>query len=721
MNLLFVIPYPVFGGPHNEALRLAGPLRERGWNMTILLPNEPGNAAAWLRGCGIEVTQLPLHRMRATADPRPHLQFALGFAPGIAGIRRLIRRRSIDLVLAAGLLNTHAAIAGRLEQIPVVWKILDSRTPATLRSILMPLASHVADALMFTGHRVMEAHLGSRRVDIPTFVYSPPVATNRFRQSNERRLATRRSLNIPEGAPVVGMVANLNPQKGIEYFIRAAAVVYAANPEVHFLVVGSHYAAHSRYSQLIQDELTKGDVPSKQFIFIDARPDVENCYPAMDVNLVTAVPRSEGITTTLLEAMACSVPVIATDVGALREVVFDGKNGFLVPALDPEAIASATNRLLEDPVLRERMGAEGRRRAVDHYDVRVCTDIHLAAFEAAIQHCRVTYPAAFLDRPGPVVPDDVVDLAGLLVCPGCRHRLNWFAEEASCTSCGKSYQVDNGIPILLQHKAMSDHDELKHHQDTMHKVEQAAFFDHQQAEEFEVNRPHETPRLYRWIMAEKFRRSVAALARAVPNAKVLTVCGGSGMDAEFLARTGARVITSDISLGAAQRSQERARRYGLAISSIVADVEDLPFRDRSVDVVYVHDGLHHLKDPVVGLAEMARVAGRAISISEPSRSALTALAVRLGLALEQEEAGNRVARLNPKEVAAELHRYGYQVVRSERYGMYYRHHPGRVFASLSNPFIFPLVQAAVRGTNKLAGRFGNKLTVQAVLQRPPDG
>jgi glycosyltransferase involved in cell wall biosynthesis len=324
--------------------------------------------------------------MRARPDPRLQLQFAVGFAPEIAGIRRLIRSRNIDLVLAAGLVNPHAAIAGRLEQIPVVWQILDSRTPAMLRSILMPLASHVADALMFTGHRVMDAHIGSRRVDIPTFVYAPPVATDSFRPSNERRLATRRSLNIPEEAPLVGMVANLNRQKGIEYFIRAAALLHAASPAVHFLVVGSLYPARSRYSRLLQDELTKASVPSKQFIFMDARPDLENCYPAMDVNLVTAVPRSEGITTTALEAMACSVPVIATDVGALREVVFDGKNGFLVPPLDPEAIASATTRLLGDPALRARMGAEGRRQAVDHYDVRVCTDIHLAAFEAAIQH-----------------------------------------------------------------------------------------------------------------------------------------------------------------------------------------------------------------------------------------------------------------------------------------------------------------------------------------------
>ena len=92
---------------------------------------------------------------------------------------------------------------------------------------------------------------------------------------------------------------------------------------------------------------------------------------------------------------------------------------------------------------------------------------------------------------------------------------------------------------------------------------------------------------------------------------VLTVCAGSGMDAEFLARSGYRVIAADLSLGAALRCLDRARRYNLDIAPIVADAEHLPFPDQSIGLVYVHDGLHHLQDPMAGLIEMARVASRA--------------------------------------------------------------------------------------------------------------
>ena len=173
------------------------------------------------------------------------------------------------------------------------------------------------------------------------------------------------------------------------------------------------------------------------------------------------------------------------------------------------------------------------------------------------------------------------------------------------------------------------------------------------------------------------------------------------------------MTTSDLSLGAATRAKARSERYGLGIQSIVADVEHLPFADQSVDLVAVHDGLHHLDDPYAGLSEMARVARRWVVVTEPARASITRLAIRLGLALETEEAGNRVARMEPSEVAAFLEARGYVVLRAERYAMYYPHHPGAVFSLLSRPFVFPIVRVGWRLANALLGRFGNKMVVVA--------
>ena len=105
--------------------------------------------------------------------------------------------------------------------------------------------------------------------------------------------------------------------------------------------------------------------------------------PGFDLFLQTSVPRSEGVSTTVLEAMASGIPVVSTDVGALSEVVVDGVTGWLVAPLDDGAMIKAATTLLDDAEARARMGVEARLRAVELYDVEVSADAHLRAYELA--------------------------------------------------------------------------------------------------------------------------------------------------------------------------------------------------------------------------------------------------------------------------------------------------------------------------------------------------
>ena len=302
-------------------------------------------------------------------------------------------------------------------------------------------------------------------------------------------------------------------------------------------------------------------------------------------------------------------------------------------------------------------------------------------------------------------------LLALLVCPDCHGDLDRRGDAMTCVACRAAYPVRDGISILLPSglDASSVHDEIDHNH--AHKHGQAAFYDRGLAEEFEITRPRGAPEAYVWLLEQKFRRGVAHLPPLAART-VADVCCGSGMDAEMLARAGARVIAFDISEGCARRARERARRHGLEYLAVVADVEHLPLRDRAVDIAYVHDGLHHLDAPLAGVREMARVAAQAVSINEPAAAAATALAVRLGVALDREDAGNRVGRLRPADVARELAAAGFDA-RGERYLMYYRHEPGTLLAAASRSATLPVYRAAVRTADAALGRWGNKLNVTA--------
>jgi glycosyltransferase involved in cell wall biosynthesis len=389
---LLVVHYPIFGGPHNHALRLGPALLARGWETSVLLPSEPGNAARRFSDAGIDVAQIVLHRVRAKRDPRFAIEFVRTLPGEVAHIRRVIREKQVSVVVVGGLVNPHAAFAAWLERVPVIWKIVDSRTPPLLRWVLMPLVHRLADVVMYDGQALVKLHIGTQKPPIPSFVYFPPVDTIRFRPSPERRLRMRAMYGIPAEAPVIGTVANLNPQKGIEFFVRAASDIQVRRPDAWFVVIGARYPMHREYNALLDAELAASSILPGRLLFLGDRPDIENYYPMMDIKVITSVPASEGTTTTAIEAMACGVPVVTTDVGAIREVVEAGKTGLLVQPLDQQAIAQAVMGLLDNAGVRRSMGECGRRRALERYDTEVAAEHLVTILNEAMRSNRARPP-----------------------------------------------------------------------------------------------------------------------------------------------------------------------------------------------------------------------------------------------------------------------------------------------------------------------------------------
>jgi SAM-dependent methyltransferase len=250
------------------------------------------------------------------------------------------------------------------------------------------------------------------------------------------------------------------------------------------------------------------------------------------------------------------------------------------------------------------------------------------------------------------------------------------------------------------------------------KAGQADYYDHNVEDpEFEINRPYGESRVYRYLMDFKFARIIKLLGSSIQGSNVLIVCCGSGMDAEYAVRSGARVVALDISSGCLDRASVRAQRHGLNYALVRGDAENLPFRDGSFDYAFVHDGLHHLPTPELALTEMARVARLGIMVTEPADANVTKVLIRSGLMKPYEEAGNYVVRFHPQQLATLCRSLGFDRVRSSRYLMKYGHPPARWWRHLDSE---PLFQAA-RATfltfgSALFGRWGNKLAF--VAERP---
>jgi len=171
----------------------------------------------------------------------------------------------------------------------------------------------------------------------------------------------RRELGIAPDAPVVGTVANFKEHKGHRFLLEAADRVRREIPGARFVLVGSGPLETEIRRQVAKLSLQDA------VVFAGFREDAWRAASAFDVFALASV--HEGLSLAVVEALALGKPAVVTRAGGLPEVVEHGRQGLVVPARDPRALADAIIRLLEDAELRRSMGTAARRRA-DDFDIR---------------------------------------------------------------------------------------------------------------------------------------------------------------------------------------------------------------------------------------------------------------------------------------------------------------------------------------------------------------
>ena len=182
--------------------------------------------------------------------------------------------------------------------------------------------------------------------------------------------AVRREFDIPAAAPLLLTVAVLRELKGIQFMIQAMPAILAEQPEARYLIVGSG----DHHVQLVEEVRRLG--LENRVIFAGARKDIPALMSAADVFVLPTL--TEALPTVLAEAMAARLPIVASRVGGVPEMVTDGVNGRLLEPGDPRQLAETCLELLARPEVRAEMGGRGRSIVEQKFDVRVQAE-HLRA------------------------------------------------------------------------------------------------------------------------------------------------------------------------------------------------------------------------------------------------------------------------------------------------------------------------------------------------------
>lgn len=200
---------------------------------------------------------------------------------------------------------------------------------------------------------------------------SPQVCDEVASQTRRRASLVRNGVPIPEqvapppGTKTVGFIGRLDPNKRVEDFIAAAALVGADHPELRFVIAGAGLSRdpyEERYRTMVRDLDLEGSVT-----FLGQ---VEHAESLLDTFDIFVFPSAlEGHPLVLLEAMARGTSLIATDIPGIRDSVADGEEGFVVPVGSPTDIADRIRILTQDPKRAQAMGNAARERAIRDFAV----------------------------------------------------------------------------------------------------------------------------------------------------------------------------------------------------------------------------------------------------------------------------------------------------------------------------------------------------------------
>jgi len=184
---------------------------------------------------------------------------------------------------------------------------------------------------------------------------------DRFKTLPDKNEA-KHDLGLPNKVLVIATVASLTPQKGHKYLLEAAREIISKYPDVRFLLVGD-----GELKEQLRDLRDKWKL-RPQVIFLGARLDIPKILAAADIFVLPSL--WEGLGLVLVEAGLAGLPVVASKVDGIVEVIQDGHSGFLVPPKDANALAKAIQALVEEPRLRREMGESGRRVASACFDIK---------------------------------------------------------------------------------------------------------------------------------------------------------------------------------------------------------------------------------------------------------------------------------------------------------------------------------------------------------------
>ena len=369
-----VILEGTFGGPQSQILQVAARLEDSGIRTIAVIPKKDSCIfARKLEGAGVPFRKLHLHRLQS--NPGRILLHMVFLLPEVIKLALCLRREGVALVHCNTSWQIHGVLAGKLAGCKIVLHLHDTRRPWPSK-VLFGLLGRLSDAYVVAGRRARERYFTglngvSARKRIAE-IQAPVDTAGVFNPEN----ATPAPEMLNDGGLNITTVGNINPDKGIEYFVGMASALNDRYDNLAFHVVGARLDSQAHYADRLSDMVQREGLTNLRFHGYSG--DVASVLKATDVFVCSSV--TEASPMAVWEAMAMEKAVVSTDVGDVATYLHDGVNGCVVHPEDSSALAEKVGALIEDEELRATFGRRARATAIAELDISVCVDKHRSLY-----------------------------------------------------------------------------------------------------------------------------------------------------------------------------------------------------------------------------------------------------------------------------------------------------------------------------------------------------
>lgn len=367
-KILFLHAGSEMYGADKVMLDLIKNLDKTKYNPYVILP-EDGILVEALRAIDVKVSIVPYPILRRKYfNIRGVLKYIIEYFKYSKQLVKIAKKESIDIIHN----NTSAVLEGcyisKKLNIPLVWVVHEIIVkPKFIFKIICKIIAHYSNKVIVVSDAVKKHLLSSgyftknivkviyNGVDVKHF--NPDVNCNYLYQE----------WSIPSTAKIVGMIGRVNSWKGQEDFLLATNKVLEKNKNAYAVIVGGVFAGEERYKDILLENINNSPFKDR-IIYSDYRKDPETIHKLFDIFVLPSI-NPDPLPTVVLEAMATGKPIVGYAHGGVCEMVKNGVNGLLVEPRNPDLLADAINKLLQNKKLCKQMGKNSLERFNDNFSM----------------------------------------------------------------------------------------------------------------------------------------------------------------------------------------------------------------------------------------------------------------------------------------------------------------------------------------------------------------